>query len=324
MEMTRIAGAFAALSICAATLSAQNTAGNTEYSLPRTAIVLEVEATAEHFTAGPYARFAQKLLGISVRQQDETLWSVTSVKLGSTTEADPERRYSISGSSRLYEETSAFMSSTPYGLISVPQCDATVRAGSSFKADAAATSPAVNSVPLNSVVLGASNLEAKAAAAAEMILSLRDTRFQIITGDTDATYSGEAMGAVLSEIDRLEQAYMSLFAGSSEFASTTSTYTVVPKAGEMQCVAFRLSGDMGLLAASDGNGTPFILDIKSENVEAAAAPAVQGKPSVKYEVKSLVPAVCDMVLSDGSRQYLQARVPVYQLGAEITYPVYSK
>lgn len=46
-----------------------------------------------------------------------------------------------------------------------------------------------------------------------MILSLRQQRINIITGNTDATFSGDALRAAVEEIGRLEEEYMSLFTG---------------------------------------------------------------------------------------------------------------
>jgi hypothetical protein len=46
-------------------------AGCVTYSLPSTVIALEVDAVQEKFYAGPYAKFAEKYLGIKARQKDE-------------------------------------------------------------------------------------------------------------------------------------------------------------------------------------------------------------------------------------------------------------
>ena len=65
------------------------------YSLPSTTIVLEVEAVQESFHAGPYAKYAEKYLGIKVRQKDETTFQLTQVRMTPFVEADHSRRYTI-------------------------------------------------------------------------------------------------------------------------------------------------------------------------------------------------------------------------------------
>ena len=55
--------------------------GYLTYSLPSTTIVLDVEAVQETFYAGPYAKYAEKYLGIKARQKDETLFQITEVTM---------------------------------------------------------------------------------------------------------------------------------------------------------------------------------------------------------------------------------------------------
>ena len=61
------------------------------YSLPMTTITLEVEAVQEVFHAGPYAKYAEKFLGIVPRMKDETLFQLTQVKMTPYVEADQSR-----------------------------------------------------------------------------------------------------------------------------------------------------------------------------------------------------------------------------------------
>ena len=45
--------------------------------------LLDVEAVQETFYAGPYAKYAEKYLGIKARQKDETLFQITEVTMSS-------------------------------------------------------------------------------------------------------------------------------------------------------------------------------------------------------------------------------------------------
>ena len=47
--------------------------GTLTYCLPSTVIALEVTAVQENFYAGPYARYAEKYLGIKARQADRLI-----------------------------------------------------------------------------------------------------------------------------------------------------------------------------------------------------------------------------------------------------------
>ena len=82
MNMKKITFIIAALS-AALSLRAQDPEGALVYALPQTVISIQVEAVREDFHAGPYARYAQKYLGVDARQADAVTYTVSSVKLDS-------------------------------------------------------------------------------------------------------------------------------------------------------------------------------------------------------------------------------------------------
>ena len=165
--------------------------------------------------------------------------------------------------------------------------------------------------------------EKRAAETAELIFELRKKRVQIVTGDTDATYSGEAMGAAIEEISRLEREYMSLFIGYSEFKDIRMRFELVPEKGleSQKYVAFRVSDQNGLVAADDLAGTPALLELIPEEI--CEVPAA-GKPAKGPFIHYRIPAICKVKLYKGTEVLLQSRVPVYQLGTESTFPVKTK
>ena len=82
------------LAVMPMAVSAQTNAdpeGYVTYSLPSTTITLDVEAVQERFYAGPYAKFAEKYLGIKPRMKDETTVQLTQLKMTPLVEADQSR-----------------------------------------------------------------------------------------------------------------------------------------------------------------------------------------------------------------------------------------
>ena len=164
-------------------------------------------------------------------------------------------------------------------------------------------------------------LEQKAAEAAQMILRLRDHRLKIVTGDTDATYSGEAMAAAIQELSSLEKEYMSLFVGYSDFNVQNMRFDVVPSAEResQMYVAFRISDTAGLVPADNLSGKPVVMEIVPQEV---AAPVSEGKPGAKVGcVYYLQPATCTVKIKEGNNLLVQGRMPVYQLGRLGSMPV---
>ena len=89
--------------------------GTISYFLPSTTINIEVEATQELFYAGPYAKYANKYLGINVKQEDYTTYSIIGVKMNSYMEADRNKRFSIDTKNKSAELS--FLKLTKYGLV---------------------------------------------------------------------------------------------------------------------------------------------------------------------------------------------------------------
>ena len=164
------------------------------------------------------------------------------------------------------------------------------------------------------------SLEQRAQEAASTIFELRKKRIQIVTGDTDATYSGEAMGAALSEIEALEKEYMSLFTGYSDFQTQKLKCDVVPAKDQkgQTYIAFRVSDTDGIVTADNVSGKPYLLKIEPQKIADASGKASPAKGNVAVY---RIPAICTVVLSDGVNPVLQDRMAIYQLGRESWFPL---
>lgn len=334
-----IATAFALLTAAAAGAQ-ENPSGTVTYALPQTVISLEVEAVQESFHAGPYARFASKYLGIDARQEDKISYQLTDVRLTPCIEADQSARYTVTlpskGGNNFLQLTSQGLISTADGSFGQESAwrfpvmteggfaergiSSNFTSGSSTLYRNSNEEEAGRQLAVSQDILVAKTDEQKAREAADMILMLRKTRIAIVTGDTDANYSGESMGSAVSEITRLEKEYLSLFIGYSEYQTQKVSFDVIPHDDTRNhvYVAFRISDSEGLVSADNISGKPYMLDIVSEGVNAAGQ---NTKGSAKGSILYRVPAVCSVKLTDGVNLLLQTRIPIYQFGITSSYPV---
>ena len=328
--------------------SAQKTAdpeGFLTYSLPSTSIVLEVEAVQEKFYVGPYAKYAEKYLGIKARQKDETSFQLKEIKMLPLIEADQNRRYSVNVKKGQIDAT--FLKLASVGLISFSdakfgdqsvwrfptegQSDFSGKGVSSNLTSQSATlyrsderSSAYDRVAVQQDMLVGKTLEQRAAETADMILKLRKQRLQIVTGDTDATYSGEAMGAAIAELTRLEHEYMTLFVGYSEYQTQVMKFEIVPDAQResQMYIAFRLSDGAGLVNPDNMSGRPVLMEIvPQEFAEPEITAAVEEKKLQPVEAYYRIPSICTVKLIDSGNVLMQTRMPIYQLGRESSLPV---
>ena len=268
-------------------ISAQDPMGTVSYALPQTTITIEVEAVREYFYAGPYAKYAQKYLGVDARQSDQTTCTLSEVKMTPYIEADQNSRYYVTPGNA----SGSFLALTAQGLVAVndgsfgegSQWRFTSQSGADFNdkgvssnitSEAATLYKGVkedasfNRIAVQQNMVVQKPLEQRAKEAADMIFNLRQKRVQIVTGDTDATYSGEAMGAALKEITALEKEYMSMFIGYSDFQTQKLKCDVVPirNRKSQTYVAFRISDTDGIVSADNMAGKPYLLELIPQHV----------------------------------------------------------
>ena len=305
------------------------------YSLPQTTVTVEVDAVQESFFAGPYAPYAKRFLGIDARETDAFRSYVKEVRLVTRVEADPQARFSVDTKGA----EDRFLALTSQGLVSFqdkleagdlvwrfnPQPEAdfgTKGVTSSTRTETRViwkeveTDTSFVRVPVEESYQVAKTPEMKAQEAADMILKARKERFNISTGNTDATFSGEALGAALAELDRVEKEYLTLFTGYTVSREQSGSFDVIPAYGrKQQYPAFRLNNREGLVA--EGSGTVYYLEFEREEVSDGQSTAKDSKNMVHYRI----PAVCNVKLTSGGRTLFESRIPVYQLGLESLYPL---
>ena len=339
-----LALALMALPVAASAQKKSDPEGFLTYSLPSTTIVLEVEAVQEKFYVGPYARYAEKYLGIKARQKDETTFQLTEIKMTPLVEADQTKRYTTNVKKGQIDAT--FLKLSSVGLISFSDAkfgdesvwrfptetqgdfsgkgvssNLTSQSATLYRSDNSAS--AYDKVSVQQDMLVEKTPEQRAAETANMILKLRKQRLQIVTGDTYATYSGEAMGTAIGEITRLEEEYMMLFTGYSEYQTQTMRFEVVPQADktDQMYIAFRLSDTSGLVPADNLSGKPVIMEIVPQEFADPTVSEVEVKNAKEVLAYYRIPAICTVKLMDGANLLLQSRMPVYQLGRESSLPV---
>ena len=371
MKTKFILAALIAAVICPTWASAKKTAdptGYLTYSLPSTVLVLDVEAVRENFYAGPYAAYAEKYLGITVPLEDKQTYQLKSIKMTPCVEPDNSQRFSVNVPEG--DLDASFMKLSAMGLISFADASFPGEVAWRFpvggKGDFSDKGVSSNLVSESTTlyrnsknaskfdkllvqqdVLVEKSMEKKAAEMAQKILDAREEKYKIVIGDTDATYSGEALQAAIKELTRIEKEYLTLFIGYKETKVQKASFEVVPVAGDLQkYIAFRLSDAEGLVPADNLSGKPILLEIvpqefaqtevaKAEaEAEAAAkaqieatgkAPKTKPVPEKREaKVHFRIPAVCKVTIKNGVDILLQSRVPVYQLGHETSLPVNAK
>ena len=189
---------------------ANETAGGLTVAQPRT--ILAVDVTVEHDVtlSGPYARYAQKYLGVRAPLTDKTVWSVTGAQIA-LLDGDTYLNAvaPAPASTRVLSHTA---SENKFARLQPDKTDMTTPA-----------------------------LEDAARTAAAQIFSLRRHRIELVTGEAGENVFGEGLKAALEEIDRLEQSYLELFLGKRIVSTETRRYVVCPQADKKQYIVCRFT-----------------------------------------------------------------------------------
>ena len=228
-----VCGGAAAQNPYIALQGADETSGGIVVSQPRTVLAVDVTAERDVTLSGPYARYAQKFLGVRAPLTDKMSWAVTGASVALL---DPKA--CLDAPAPAQPSRTVMSHATSEDEFSRLQAD---------KNDMAVLA-----------------LEDAAREAANTIFSLRRHRIELITGEAGENVFGEGLKAALAEIERLEQSYLELFLGKR---------VVYPQSDKKQYIVCRFSAAAGLLPESDLSGDMVLLQIEPSGNTATAVEA---------------------------------------------------
>lgn len=266
-----------------ALLGAAETADGIVVSDPRSVLAVDVTVECDRSVAGPYARFAQKYLGVRASLTDKSAWSVRSASVA------------------LLADDACYLSADP------------AEPARQVVAHNVADEEFTRLQP-DKVAMSVSSLEEAAREAAKTIFSLRRHRLELITGEAGENVFGEGLRAALDEIARLEQSYLELFLGKRVVKSETRRYMVYPQADRMQYIVCRFSAVDGLLPESDLSGDMVLLRIEPSY---AVSTLPQAGPKEQNVVACRVADLSACTVICAGRECARAVLPLYEFGRTV-------
>lgn len=271
--------------------------GQVLYARPLTTLVVDLTVAKETVVKGPYARYAQKYLGVIAPLADKETYCIESAVLGYFEgEIAPVADIPVQG---VVQAEAVSHISSPDGFTRL-QIDRTQ----------VAERPA----------------EEMARTAATIIFTLRRRRIELITGELGEGVFGDGLKAALDKIDYLEQEYLSLFLGKQTVVKTTERFRVVPVKGTQSYIVCRFDANEGVLPAENLSGEPVVLSCKPHNNVSEMLVVSPKNVGVAYENKARKSqsfAVADNVacrLMLAKRELAQNVMPIYQFGLELDIP----
>lgn len=253
-------------------------------SQPRTILAVDLTVECDRTLAGPYARYAQKFLGVRPSLADKTTWSISGARI-------------------------ALLDGATYLNATAPAAPTTrVQSYADSEEEFARLQP-------DKLEMTTSSLEDAARTAAERIYSLRRHRLDLITGEAGENVFGEGLKAALEEIDRQEQSYLELFLGKHLVTTSTRRYVVYPQSDKNQYIVCRFSRAAGLLPENDLSGDIVLLQIEPSGAQPGAGIEAGPKESNVVRCRVADPSTCTVL--SGGQEYARSVLPVFEFGRTI-------
>lgn len=319
--------------------------GSLVYALPQSVIDFTVVAEKTVQKAGPYSEYAEELLGLrDVIGSDQVVWKLKEVRLNSAQELDPDEFYIIESDGLIQTNAISMINA---GLImdvnpsvyadrefdsrNMPLDDKNMvyrDMGSDMYYDieqdtayrVVDVDTAFVRIPYVLERRRQLSLAEQAENTARILLELREGRHLILTGEATVFPQDKA---AIDEINRLEDQYISLFAGKSWTTEVKFNFSFVPDESmkNKPVVIFRFSPEKGVLEMDDLSGRPVVAELMSNNNSASLnmIPGNSGADAFD-KIYYRVPEVVDIRITDGRRNLGGKRQLIYQFGKKVALP----
>ena len=317
--------------------------GSIVYGLPRTVftVVADMQRTIEK--PGPYAAYAEDLLGLSdVIKAESESWSIEGVTVKNHDEVDPSELYVISSTTLFQTNVLALKKEGLILDLNPEMYRSDYRAGGAGHTDEQRLAADLGSdeyyrmqrdtayrrmnidssfVRIPYVVEKKKKLplDQLAEKAARRLMELRDGKHLILTGEATVFPQSDA---AINEINRLEQAYTELFTGKTITETFTFSYDLIPQkamAGK-PTVLFQFSDQTGPLKDLAGAGKAVTVEFTPEKKTKDLVTTGKKSDSKYDKIFYRVPDVVSVKISMGSEKLFESRKLIYQFGEVVQLP----
>jgi hypothetical protein len=305
------------------------------YSLPRTGIRVKVKAVKESFIPGPYAAYADQLLGIkNVKTRPAVNWIIEDVDIDVFSEPDPDQVFKAMGAGAGLVSLSAdgCIAGINTSSANIKKAEVvTNNVGQKNKSGDNSLFQYFTDSPLYIAGDSTNNFrpvklpdEQKISKAAQRILESRRLQFEIAAGLVDEFHpDGEAYKVSLEELKKIENDYLSLFAGKSTYDKESFGFDYVPKSGGKSEAIFRISEENGIVPATDLSGKPVMVEFETDKdlAQKVSGMVKSDNPNAgHYGVYYRIPGKATVKLINNMNVISTARVTVAQFGAVAPVP----
>lgn len=231
------------------------------YTLPTTALRIEVTAQRTLELAGPYWQYAKKYIGTdNVIRQDAEKWTILDVEVSPYGVADRETQY-------LMQLKPGAMTYIAVGdddmLLAINKEVENGQANTARSEGAMKVAPNMKEYLqyVNEDFVSSQSSAKQAQNLAANMMEVRDAKVSLTRGTADAMPTdGRQLELMLASLRHQEEAFSAAFTGIVQRDTITRVYTYVPGA-DSRAVLFRMSDFAGFVDSDDYAGDPVYINV---------------------------------------------------------------
>lgn len=263
------------------------------YSLPTTALQIDVTAVKTSYSAGPYRQYAKKFLGSSKPiEEDKAIWDITSIKVTPIGVKDDDTQYLFQLKAGALTSVGVAENGTLLSINAEPENysgsnEVKEKALSKILEKGGGVDDYLNYVDMYFV--SAQNSMKQAEMIASSLMDVRDAYLSLTRGTADnMPTDGRQLELMLNSLKEQEAAFNRAFNGSVTVEEFSRQFVYIPeKEGEE--ILFRMSDFNGIVDKDDYSGAPVY--IKTEILKEGELPLDANGEVKKFPKDGVVYAI---------------------------------
>jgi len=323
------------------------------YALPLTVIQVDIIVNKIQKVKGPFAEYADQMLGLSqVTSVNTTEYELKDIRLSSYTESDPSQYYFVQIPEKQKDKKSIELFLSSDGIISgVAAQGQQVKNKKQQSIDLSTTSvdipefanpsvfertdTVIKRISLDTTIIeqkffrktsATKSIEQKAREASEFILKLDESMFNLINGYQEVNYEKGTIEFMYNQMNSMKQDYLELFKGVTSISSETFTfYYVADKSNPVETLC-RFSISKGMLSKTATSGDMIQIQATSLNKTSVLKPDTDKLNSGQRETHGLyyrIPDKANVAVKVGGQVKLEIPFVISQFGIVTFLPASS-
>lgn len=291
------------------------------YALPRTVIQLDFMVDKTELIEGPYSDYAYMIGADDIIVGNSTEYILRDVVMGTYAEADPNATFFVAMSPRKGESQPFYLNSKGI-LEGVGMVNETTMTEDETPVKAN-VSTETNHFKYQFSSSGMRSEEQQAHAAAEMIGRIREEKIKLLTGFQETAFTLDTYRQMYSDLDEMENEYLSLFMGKRVVTPIVQTvYVTLTKDVPSQTVG-SFTKEEGFSTNTTGGNAITVRAISLQTTGTINALSTSAVESLSHENKLFyrIPETANVKVLIDDQVILESRQTLAQFGVFMLAPL---